>query len=174
MTTIPPKKFSLLLRICISILLLGALFKIMHWPNANQLLVISITCILILYPIRFLFKQQKVFMDYVKLILVVTWCLNYLTKVLHIYQFPLFFNIILILAFIWWFINEGTAYITFNNITLNGISKSLYFTVIGFTFGFIFLGVVFKIQHWPFSNQLFVTGIFSAAVLLIVDYFLRK
>ena len=173
MNTIQSKTFGLLLRVCISVLLLGALFKIMHWPYASIVMLLSISGILILYPLRFCFITEKSTMDYVKLALVVLWCLNYLTKVFHLYQLPLFFNIVLLLLFIWWFINEGFSGLNLGNIKIKGVLKLFYIAIVIFAFGCIVLGAVFKIQHWPYSNLLFVIGVTLTSILVTLDHFVR-
>ncbi|SFI60655.1 hypothetical protein SAMN05443431_101444 [Olleya namhaensis] len=173
MDTIEPKKFSLLLRICVSILLIGALFKIMHWPYSNTLMLISILGILILYPLRFIPIVEKSTMDYVKLALVVLWCFNYLITIFHLYQLPVFFNVMLLLLFGWWFINEGTSVLNFGNIKIKGVLKVVYIAFAIFAVACIFLGALFKIQHWPYSNLLFVIGVTSISILVTVDYFVR-
>lgn len=174
MSTIRFKKLNLPLRICVSILLLGGLFKIMHWPNSSNLLLIAICSIMVLYPIRFFLKKEKETMDYIKLGIILLWCLSNFTRVIHVYQFPVLLNIALLLLFGWWFINEGTAYFTNQNLKLNGIYKTVYVAVTVIIFGCILFGCLFKIQHWPYGNLLFTVGIFLASIFVIVDHFLRK
>ena len=36
----------------------------------------------------------------------------------------------------------------------------------------LFLGIIFKIQHWPYGSMLFVLGVLSLNMLLIFDYFI--
>ena len=168
-----PKRFGLLLRVCISVLLMGALFKIMHWPYATIVMLVSISGILLLYPLKFWFIREKSTMEYVKLALVVLWCLNYLTKVLHLYQLPLFFNIVLVLLFIWWFINEGETALNFRNIKIKGVLKIFYMAIAIIAIGCIVLGALFKIQHWSYSNLLFVIGMTITSILVTVDHFVR-
>ena len=55
------------LRLALIILIFGALFKIMHWPYANMLMLIGGVSIGLLYTIRFYFNTKKSKLDYVKL-----------------------------------------------------------------------------------------------------------
>jgi len=59
----------------------------MHWPNAYQLMTIGISGILIVYPIRFYFKQDKETMDYIKVVMIVLWCLNFLLVFNQVFSF---------------------------------------------------------------------------------------
>lgn len=169
MSTIQSKKNTLLLRICISILLLGNLFKIMIWPNAYQLMTIAIIGILILYPIRFFFKQEKETMDYIKVIMIVIWCLNFL------FGFNQVFGLgALLLLFGWWLLTESASYFSNNQLILSNIAKKIYYALIVISIGSIGFGSIFKVQHWPYGNILFTLGVVLASILLIVDYFVRS
>ena len=64
------------LRILIALFLVGMLMRVLDWPFTNQVLLISFFGIGILYCIRFYRKQEKRFVDYVKLVLVVFWTAN--------------------------------------------------------------------------------------------------
>tara|TARA_B100001059_G_scaffold236704_1_gene289228 strand:+ start:6277 stop:6801 length:525 start_codon:yes stop_codon:yes gene_type:complete len=169
MSTFQPKKNTLLLRICISILLLGNLFKIMHWPNAYDLLTFSISGILIVYPIRFYFKQDKETMDYIKVITIVLWCLNFLLGFNQVFGFS-----ILIILFGWWLLTESANYFNSNQLVLSNIAQKVYYGFIAISIGSIAFGTLFKIQHWPYANVLFTLGVFLASILVIVDYFVRR
>ncbi|MBU2946267.1 hypothetical protein [Zobellia uliginosa] len=97
------------LRISIAILLLGMLSRIFHWPYASETIFVAFTAILLLYSIRFWKKETKVFIDGVKLVMVVSWALNGIFRVLDL-PFTLLFQILIAISFITWFIMEGTAY----------------------------------------------------------------
>ncbi|WP_397364161.1 hypothetical protein [Olleya sp. R77988] len=174
MNTIQQKKFSLLLRVCVSVVLIGALFKIMHWPYSSPLIITPIIGILIVYPIRFFLKSKKDSMDYIKLAMVILWCLIYGIRVFHLYSPPIVFNIILALLFGWWFINQGTDYITIRKLKTNKTVQFMYYLVVVFSIACVFLGAIFKIQHWPYSNILMTLGIISTSILIIIDYFVRE
>ncbi|MBD3863099.1 GldL-related protein [Olleya marilimosa] len=58
MKTCPPKTFSLLLRICISIILLGNLFKIMHWPYANVLFTLGVVLAAIILIVDYFVRRK--------------------------------------------------------------------------------------------------------------------
>ncbi len=113
-------------------------------------------------------------MDYIKLAMVILWCLIYGIRVFHLYSPPIVFNIILALLFGWWFINQGTDYITIRKLKTNKTVQFMYYLVVVFSIACVFLGAIFKIQHWPYSNILMTLGIISTSILIIIDYFVRE
>ena len=59
--------FGRLILILVSVIIIGFLFKLMHWLNANLILMIGYFGIMILYTIRFILKKQKHLLDILKL-----------------------------------------------------------------------------------------------------------
>ncbi|MBK9196202.1 MAG: hypothetical protein IPO17_14750 [Flavobacteriales bacterium] len=53
------KKYTLPLRLAIGVLLMGALFKIQHWPLADALLIIGVTAVVVLYAPRYLAMNPR-------------------------------------------------------------------------------------------------------------------
>ncbi len=173
MSKILPIVLSIFLRFSISILLIGALFKIQHWPYDSVLLILGTAGILFFYSILFLLKKEKKRLDYVKEALVVLWCLNYGYQALHLYNLSIVFNIILLILFGWWFINEGTNYFSKSHFKVGGAGKIVFIIFVIIAIGFIVLGMLFKILHWPYGILLFTLGILLASFLVIIDYFVR-
>ena len=165
------KILSLPLRLSIVIVIIGALFKIMHWLGSNYLLLIGLVLIGIFYTLRFLNKKPKLKLDYIKLFLVLLWLTNYFIKVFHLYKVPLIIEIVLAIIFIWWFIEDGFFYIKNRKFKSKGIVKILYYILVITTIFSLFFGLLFKIQHWPYGPILFTIGILSLCLLLIFDYF---
>jgi hypothetical protein len=69
-TTINTVYFTIFL-FCMGFVLIGSLFKIMHWPGEN-LLFLSLIAIAVIYTIRFMAKKQKRLLDVLKLLWVIT------------------------------------------------------------------------------------------------------
>ncbi|NRD18562.1 hypothetical protein HNV08_00770 [Winogradskyella eckloniae] len=160
------------LRLTVIILTFGALFKIMHWPYAAQLMLIGSVSIGLLYSIRFLKKADKSRLDYVKLSLILLWVFSYLVKAFHIIYLPYIFEILLVILFIYWFSIEGISYFKNRKYRKNLFFKTLYFLLIAMTIFALFFGIIFKIQHWPYGALLFTSGILLLSILLIYDYFI--
>lgn len=160
------------LRIGLIILIFGALFKVMHWPYATQLMLIGGVTIGILYTIRFLYKKEKSKLDYVKLALILLWVFSYLIKAFHLFYLPYIFEILLLVLFIYWFIVEGVYYLKNRKFKKNKFLRIVYYILIGITMLSLFFGITFKIQHWPYGALLFTLGVLMLSMLLIFDYFL--
>mgnify|MGYP003624168290 FL=1 len=160
------------LRLSIIILIFGALFKIMHWPYSNILILIGSILVGLLYTFRFIFKRNKESLDYVKLSMILLWIFSYLNSAFHAINIPYIFEIALLILFIYWFIFEGIYYFKNRKYKKNAFLKAFYFLLISMTIFALFFGILFKIQHWPYGALLFTTGILLMSILLIYDYFL--
>jgi hypothetical protein len=69
-----------------AITILGALFKIMHWPFSSPLLIIGMLFIPTIYLIHFYHKSIKEFLDYLKLVWVFSFYILSLSILLHWYR----------------------------------------------------------------------------------------
>lgn len=77
-------KFANLLNISAAIIIIGALFKIQHWPFADVLLIISLLSIPIIYTLYFFTtKKEYTVIAFLKLVFVFTWILWRLFRVEH-------------------------------------------------------------------------------------------
>lgn len=160
------------LRLALIILIFGALFKVMHWPYANILMLIGGVLIGILYTIRFFFKKEKSKLDYIKLAMILVWVFSYLVKAFHLFYVPYVFEVLLLILFIYWFLVEGIYYLKNRTYRKNKFLKAIYYFFIVLTILTLFFGVIFKIQHWPYGAILFTLGALQANILLILDYFM--
>ena len=160
------------LRIAIVILIFGALFKIMHWPYANNLMLLGGASIGILYTIRFVYKREKTILDYVKLAMILIWVFNYLSNAFQIFYVPYIYEILLLILFIYWFYVEGISYFKSRSYRKNRFLKAVYYILIGLTVFTLVFGILFKIQHWPYGALLFTIGVLLLSLLLIFDYFI--
>ena len=163
------KILSLPLRLGVILVIVGALFKIMHWPGSNILMLVGFISIGVLYSIRFLKKDPKLRLDYVKLILVLLWLVNYTITVFHLYKIPFLLEICVAILFCWWFIEEGSSYLTNREFKKKGTTKIVYYTLVGISTIGLVGGIFFKIQHWPYGSVLFL--VLTFCVVILVDYF---
>ncbi|WP_204344507.1 GldL-related protein [Psychroserpens algicola] len=168
------KILTLPLRLAVIILIYGALFKVMHWPYANPLMGFGSISILLLYLIRFFYKKEKVILDYVKLVIVLLWVFKYIIGVFHIMSLPYIFEILLLVLCIWWLIEEGLDFISNRKLKGHLFLKSLYYLFFGLTTCLLVVGIIFKIQHWPYGNIMFTLGVLLLSGLLLLDYFIVK
>ena len=66
-----------------SVVIIGALFKIMHWPGANETLILAFAVIFISYAIHFIKKSTKALIDWGKVVFLATYILGILFKFMH-------------------------------------------------------------------------------------------
>lgn len=76
-------KYFRIIQFLTGITILGALFKIMHWPGANEMLLISLNGIALTYLVRFINKKQKGHLDILKLLWVLTTYISVALVLLH-------------------------------------------------------------------------------------------
>ncbi|WP_460220397.1 GldL-related protein [Psychroserpens sp. MEBiC05023] len=174
MKNIPSKTLTLPLRLALIILIYGALFKVMHWPYANTLMLYGSVAIAVFYTIRFLNKKEKIRLDYIKLGLVLLWVFNYLTTIFHLFKLPYILEIILLIVFVWWLVEEGVSYFTNRELKSHKVIKFIYYTFLMISVFLIISGVLFKVMHWPYGNIMLTLGILLFSIFLIVDYFAIK
>lgn len=67
----------------VSILFIGALFKIQHWPYGNELLVFGMLFILAIYIIHFIKKSRKRALDWAKMFYILWLVLSSAASLLH-------------------------------------------------------------------------------------------
>ncbi len=168
------KILKLPLRISIAILLMGMLAKIMEWPNASNIMLFGFFSIGILYVFRFLKKPTRQFIDYTKLVLVVFWATNGIFRVLE-FSYALFFQIISAIAFVTWFVMEGTAYfLDEDRRAKNSISQILWNCVLVLGTLGVISGSLLKLLNWDYAIHLFSFSITMIAAYILKDVFLPE
>lgn len=165
------KILKLPLRISIAVLLFGMLAKILEWSYAKEIMLLGFSAIGILYAFRFLKKSEKQFIDYTKLLLISFWATNGIFRILD-FPYTLFFQIITGIAFITWFIMEGTAYfLDEDRRAKNSIGQILWncLLVVG-TLGVI-AGTILKVLDWDYAIHLLSLGITIIGAYVLKDTF---
>jgi hypothetical protein len=160
------------LRIALSILLLGILTKILQWDFAPAVIIFAFSAIAILYTLRFWQKNPKVFVDYVKLVLVTFWTMNGIFRILD-FPYTLFFQVITGISFITWFIMEGTAYfMDIDRRTKNSATQIWWNIAMVLGTLAIIMGSLLKILHWEFATPLLISGFFMVTLYILKDVFI--
>jgi len=159
------------LRISIALLLLGMIAKIMQWPYAAQVVIAGFFAIGILYSIRFWNKQPKLFIDYVKVVLIVFWSANGLFRMFN-FEYTMFFQVITGAAFVTWFVMEGTAYFMDDDKRAQNTNVQIWWNI-AMVMGTlsIIAGSLMKVIQWKFATPLLVSGIAMVALYIIKDLF---
>lgn len=163
---------TLPIRLAVVVLIFGALFKIMHWPYAHDLMLISSITIAILYTLRFLFKKKKTTVTYVKLVLILLWIFKYFVDAFHLIKLPYILDVVILILFFWWLISDGLDFFKNRTFKVKGITKYLYILFSILCVLALALDIIIKIQHWPYGDLIFVIGILMLNFLIIADYFI--
>lgn len=172
-------KFSIPISIGVAILIIGIVLKIMHWPFSEWFLLIGSGGLTFFYLLRFLSKPQKVFLDYVKLSLVIAFSIRALVILFHLPGKIIVSIIFLVLLALFvviggmpFLIGDGedskTAFESKNYAALIKVGL----VVMGATS--IVLGAIFKVMHWPGAGPLLVVGLVITATWAIVDLLFTK
>ncbi len=168
------KKFNQLFNYFISMLILGILFKVMHWPGANPMMSVAFLGIGIVKTIKFVYSNPKQNIDYFEFILVVSWCLGGIFIINH-WPYKSFFQTITSLSFIIWLILQLSSYYNGGKGISDNKSKRLLPSVSGknVVWGIctvvIVLGAIFKIMHFSGSAFLLIFGMLLAAIIFLID-----
>ncbi|MFT5822984.1 MAG: hypothetical protein ACI8ZM_004241 [Crocinitomix sp.] len=165
--------------IAIAVLIVGILFKIMHWPYANWLLNIGACAVSFFYFLRFLAKPEKVKLDYAKLAVVISFFIRFIVYIFHfpgrvvtsaifLISLGVFVSLSIGLPFFQNKTNEDGSTQTQSNadITKNVIVIIGIFAVV--------IGSISKIMHWPGANISLVIGLIIIAAWAILDLLLSK
>lgn len=168
------KILKLPLRISLAILLSGIIAKMLEWPYATKIVFVGFAALGLFYAIRFTVKAEKRFLDYIKLVLVSFWSLYGIFTVMN-FPYTLFFLTMTAIAFVLWFVIEGTAYfLDEDRRTQNTLYHILWncVLVIG-TLGVI-SGSLLKILHWDYSFHLLSLGITLIMAYVLKDVFVPE
>lgn len=77
-------RFNGPVRFAIGILLIGVMFKVMHWTGGNLITSIAFGLILVLYGAKVVNKKKRIPLDFIKLILIGFWCIQGVLKINHL------------------------------------------------------------------------------------------
>jgi hypothetical protein len=159
------------LRIFVALFLIGILMRVLHWPYANEVLLGSFFGIGILYCFRFWKKNEKRFVDYVKLVLVIFWTVNGIFRIMD-FPYTLVFQIVIAVSFLTWFFLEGTAYfLDEDRRARNSISQIIWNCAMVAGTLAIIAGSLLNILQWRFAIPLLIAGIVMVAVYILKDAF---
>ena len=160
------------LRVSMTLLLLAMLAQMFDWPHASKMLLLCFSVVGILYAIRFWKKREKKFIAYVKVTLVTFWSINGISSILG-FQHAVFFQTIIGITFLIWFIMEGTAYfLDEDRKSKNSLSQILWNIVMVIGTLAIIMGSLLNMLNWQFSLPLLAFGILTVAIYILKDVFI--
>lgn len=82
--TLRTTKFYSYFLLAILLMILGVVMKIMHLPGADEMIMISFPAMMIVYTTHFIMKQQKILLDYLKVLFVIVFLSITPLTVLHL------------------------------------------------------------------------------------------
>lgn len=159
------------LRILIALFLVGILMQVLNLQYAEEILLGAFFGIGILYSIRFWKKNEKRFVDYVKLVLVVFWTANGIFRIME-FPYTIIFQIVIAVSFLTWFFMEGTAYfLDEDRRARNSLSQVIWNCAMVAGTLAIIAGSLLNILQWRFAIPLLVLGILIVAAYILKDAF---
>jgi hypothetical protein len=156
------KILSTPIAIALIVVTIGTLIKVMHWPFASPLRLISISAIGVLYLIRYGYKKPKNIKDTVKVIMVVTWALLSVLVMFKMNNLE-FLRIILMASGFSWLVLEVWDIIQKNPKSERANSLQLIGMFILMAHG------AFSMMHWPFAGPMLLLSL-VALILLAVGF----
>lgn len=169
-----PLLSRILIRFGIAFLILGILFKIMHWPYSDVLLIVGFPCIGLGYVIHFFLKTEKSALDFIKLGLVETWALH---GIFGYMDWPgyVFLRYSALVFFVAWLIMGGPrSYFEGQNLDKDSFLYKWSIPVLVLLILCIGIGALYKIMHWPGADLLTNIGMFGAAAWILLLTFQKS
>ena len=160
--------FKFAVRISIGFLIIGAMFKIMHWPAANVIVIGSLLSIGLFSAARFIAIKTKVALDYIRLMLAESFVINAIFGFLH-WLYKVIPWTLLFISFILWIWFDGFAF------SQNKTPKEKIPDVILIIGGILVVfGVIFKIMHWPYAGIMLLIGFVGVTTSYFLGAFRDK
>ncbi len=169
--------FKTLLSISVAAIIIGALFKIMHWPFANAALLLGYIGVSLTYPKMALSKQNRTADDIVQALAIFIFGAS---KALYIllnmengrafsHQFQLL-NLLGFVGLIVFLVFKLKVFTQPNENRENGnppiVIALFYLGAVG-----VSLGVIFNYLHWPGASILLISGASFGLIWYLSDMF---
>ena len=159
------------IRVALACLFVGVLTRIVHWPYAGGIMLVSFLSIAILYAIRFSRKDPKKPVDYIKMLLVLFWTTNGLLRILD-FPYTVIFQIGTALSFITWFAMEGTAYfMDHDRKSTNTIMEVVWNFAMVIGVLIIIAGGLMQLLKWEYAIPTLTTGLTIVTAYILKDIF---
>lgn len=159
------------LRVTLACLIVGMLMRILHWPYAGGIILVSFFTIAILYSIRFSKKTEKKPVDYIKMVLVLFWTTNGALRILD-FPYTMLFQIGTAISFIVWFAMEGTAYfMDHDRKATNSIIEVAWNFAMVIGVLTIICGGLMHLLKWEYSIPTLTAGLTIVTAYILKDIF---
>ena len=157
--------------ISVSLIIIGSVFRLQHWPYSKLFLYAGASSIAIIHAFRFFIKKNKITTDYLKLIFAFLWCTGMLLRLQHL-EYGHLIGLLTDGSFMLLTITYAYEYfLPFQE----GASGSLSSRVLQVAFaGLILTGIFFKIVHLPFATLLIIAGVVCLFAWFVIDWIKEK
>lgn len=172
---------NIIVIIAFLIFIFSGLLWYVDFKYVNEVKIVSLFVILILYPVRYFIKKPKIFLDHVKLAMIFLWSANQL-----VYQYRIDYNetiskiqtafgILTMILFAIWLFMEGIDYFSKEKISDGKkfkrrlIQKNLFATAALL----VTLGAVFVFMHYPYGELMIYTGLGISVIWFFFDYIFK-
>ncbi|MCB9223258.1 MAG: hypothetical protein R2780_09170 [Crocinitomicaceae bacterium] len=154
-----------LLIVAVAVIIIGALFKIMHWPGAGILLIIGYTLIITIYPREMIRKKDRTRLDIFKGLGVLIYGGATILKLFLFQDQRILLSAIGLTGLLVW-----VAVMFYDYFAKDTNQKSLFSKILNILFvlgGVIAItGMFFRVMHWPGANTLLLCGIVPLAIAM--------
>lgn len=155
--------------LCGATIILGALFRIQHWPGAFQLLLIGFLGLLVFSILNTIIKGNFKSSVMITGLFLPLFALNGLMRILNV-------------SLSYWgtlaLLGLGLAWVIFFIIRLLQQAKSRSELIMSVVYIIsvllIIIGSLFKIMHYPKASALLISGLFIGGISLVYDSFQMK
>ena len=173
------QRIALYFKISLSTVLLGAVFKFMHWPYGWPLIAIGAVGTVLFHSIQFYQKQHRAPLDYSRLLLIVSFSFYYLFRIFQL-QYDAVLIILLkaaVAAFLILYVKDilfpNPQNDQSNSLPSHFCRENLSHLLSDLATVYIVVASLFKILHWEFGiingNVLLIIGLLTALVSLLTS-----
>lgn len=165
------KSIYIFLIICgIILVVIGNMFRIMHWPNGPILLIVGYGTISLIYPRTILQNKHRSKFDIIKGIGILIWGGFNIVAILYNKEHSDIFRVLTTSGLILWGATSAHQYFS------NGAEKEkLRSKLLNFAFligtGILTVGMTFKFMHWSGALILLSIGGFIVGITLFTIFF---
>lgn len=156
--------YALPLGLCRAAIIVGAMFKIQHWPAAGLLLLLGAVGCALFEVLRYAVLPDRGLPELMRLVFGIAFPALIVFKLLHwpYKMVPLVLSGVSLL--VGFFVGAWTSPIP---TSARSPSPPLFF-VLGMVC--VLAGTVFRIQHWPYSSALLLIGLVCCGIWIAQDW----
>lgn len=158
--------------VALIVLLVGILFKIMHWPMATRFILCGGIGLVAVYLVKVITQDNTTWIHYLRWAVVTSFVVR-LIFVLNHWPYAEIIHVVFLILFGTWFVLEIGRFLTSGEAKASKFAKVLRLLA-WITPGVVIAGAVMKIMHWPGAGIVLISGLVLGACWWILDAFFNK